>query len=69
LANEKPLCATELLQVHLENGGERVHSETIRRMPEFDSSRHKIHLLSNKNKGLGAEIRISCGGTFLFKNY
>ncbi|WP_269667360.1 hypothetical protein [Polaromonas naphthalenivorans] len=32
LTQEKPLCATELLQAHLENGGEWVHSETIRRM-------------------------------------
>ena len=32
LATEKPLCAPELLQIHLENGGEPVHSETIRRM-------------------------------------
>ena len=32
LASEKPLCATQLLQVHLDNGGEPVHSETLRRM-------------------------------------
>lgn len=42
LANEKPLCATELLQVHLENGGERIHSETIRRMLKVNEMSWKI---------------------------
>jgi transposase len=32
LASEKPLCAPELLQIHLENGGEPIHAETVRRM-------------------------------------
>jgi transposase len=51
LANEKPLCATELLQVHLENGGERVHSETIRRMLKANEMSWKRTRHSLKKKG------------------
>lgn len=51
LAAEKPLCATELLQVHLENGGERVHSETIRRMLKINEMSWKRTRHSLKKKG------------------
>jgi len=52
LADEKPLCATELLQVHLENGGKRVHSETIRRMLKANQMSWKRTRHSLKKKGM-----------------
>lgn len=51
LAAEKPLCATELLQVHLDNGGEQVHSETIRRMLKANEMSWKRTRHSLKKKG------------------
>jgi transposase len=53
LAQEKPLCATELLQVHLDNGGERVHSETIRRLLKANQMSWKRTRHSLKKKGCG----------------
>lgn len=51
LAQEKPLCATELLQAHLNNGGEQVHPETIRRMLKANEMSWKRTRHSLKKKG------------------
>lgn len=51
LAQEKPLCATELLQAHLNNGGEQVHPETIRRMLKTNQMSWKRTRHSLKKKG------------------
>jgi transposase len=53
LADEKPLCATELLQAHLNNGGEQVHPETIRRMLKANQMSWKRTRHSLKKKGCG----------------
>lgn len=50
LASEKPLCAPELLQVHLDNGGKPIHSETIRRMLKANAMSWKRTRHSLKKK-------------------
>lgn len=53
LAAEKPLCATELLQAHLDSGGKPVHTETLRRMLKANAMSWKRtrHSLKKKERG------------------
>lgn len=51
LAAQKPLCTTQLLQAHLDNGGKPVHSETLRRMLKANRMSWKRTRHSLKKKG------------------